>query len=140
MPRLRLPSCLLLLLAACGGDGGRLPSGTPVTFHFKMRGAASSEDFHAEARSEAAVSMARAQLQLPVEQRRLFATGTLEAGNGGNLGWSWHLTDLALVESAVELCDGKPSLVEADLAYWLGTVRSFCPWSSYVHAEVRQGR
>jgi hypothetical protein len=34
-----------------------------------------------------------------------------------------------------ELCDGRPSFVEADLAYWLGTVGRFCPWASYVYAE-----
>ena len=27
-------------------------------------------------------------------------------------------------------------MVEADLSYWLNTVRSFCPWGGYVHAEV----
>ncbi|MFO0470430.1 MAG: hypothetical protein ACK51Z_05245, partial [Pseudomonadota bacterium] len=34
------------------------------------------------------------------------------------------------------LCAGRPTLVEADLAYWLSTVRRFCPWGSYVYAVL----
>jgi hypothetical protein len=68
----------------------------------------------------------------------LFATGGIAAGDGGvNSGWSWHLTDMSLTELAIELCDGTPSMVEADLDYWLGTVKTFCPWASYVYAEIR---
>ena len=81
---------------------------------------------------------ARAQLSLPESQRQLFALGTLRAGNGKhNLTWSWHLSDAMLTEAAIELCDGRPSMVEADLNYWLNSVKSFCPWGSYVHAEVK---
>lgn len=29
----------------------------------------------------------------------------------------------------------RPSMVEADLAYWIRTVQSFCPWGGCVHAE-----
>ena len=54
-----------------------------------------------------------------------------------NTGWSWHFTgDVALAELSIELCDGRPSMVEADLGYWLRTVGSFCPWGSYVYAEL----
>ena len=40
-------------------------------------------------------------------------------------------------EVTIELCDGRPSMVEADLGYWLRRVGSFCPWGSYVHAEIQ---
>lgn len=66
--------------------------------------------------------------------------GRLLAGNGGfNSPWSWHL-DPATVEAAdvaIEVCDGRPSMVEADLAYWLGTVRIFCPWGAAVVRRLR---
>jgi glucose/arabinose dehydrogenase len=80
----------------------------------------------------------REQLALPVSERTLHVNGRLGAGHGGfNIGWSWHLDpdawDLAGV--SIELCDGRPSHVEQDLPYWLETVESFCPWSSYVAAE-----
>jgi hypothetical protein len=38
----------------------------------------------------------------------------------------------------MELCDGRPSMVEADLPYWLGTVKRFCPWGAKVVGEVLQ--
>jgi hypothetical protein len=38
---------------------------------------------------------------------------------------------------AIELCDGCPySDVDADTAYWIGTVRRFCPWSGLPVREV----
>ena len=33
---------------------------------------------------------------------------------------------------AVEVCDGRPSMVEADVSYWLDTVGRFCPWGATV--------
>lgn len=124
-----------LLLVACGGGD---PAPESATFAFRMRGLGPAEEFRVATASSGFIAQARAQLALPAEQRRLFAAGPIRAGNGGhNLGWSWHFTrDVALVEASIELCDGRPSMVEADLGYWLRTVGSFCPWGSYVHAEV----
>jgi hypothetical protein len=68
-------------------------------------------------------------------QKRGVINGTLVAGDGGfNAPWSWHLDPATVhaAEAAIELCDGRPSMVEADRAYWLGTVRSFCPWGARV--------
>ena len=61
------------------------------------------------------IAKARAQLLLPEAQRSLFVNGSIAAGNAGvNTGWSWHFSDAALVEMAIELCDGRPSMVEAN--------------------------
>lgn len=87
------------------------------------------------------VAAARAELALPAGERRLFPVGRLAAGDGGfNLGYRWHLAPdgLELVETTVEVCDGVPSTVESDLAYWLGTVATFCPRSGYLVAEGGQ--
>lgn len=48
--------------------------------------------------------------------------------------WSWHLNpdSTTMVESAIEVCDGKPSDVEAALDYWLSRVKRFCPWGARV--------
>ncbi|MGH7539534.1 MAG: hypothetical protein ACRELC_00890, partial [Gemmatimonadota bacterium] len=60
--------------------------------------------------------------------------------NGGfNTRWSWHL-DPATVhapDAAIGLCDGRPSLVEADLDYWIETVGQFCPWGARVVARTQ---
>jgi hypothetical protein len=37
---------------------------------------------------------------------------------------------------SIELCDGRPAMVEADLNYWLTRVGSFCPWGARVVAEL----
>lgn len=124
------------VLAACGGSSGD-ESPPATTFVFRSHGMSVSEDFRATTTSPEVIAQARAQLRLPVAERRMFPSGALVAGNGGvNPGWSWHLDDLHLAEMTIELCDARPSMVEADLAYWIGTVKRFCPWTAYVHAEV----
>jgi hypothetical protein len=124
-----------VLLAACGGEDEKASSG--VVFVFRLHGFPASQEFRARTESADVIAAARQQLKLPVEERRMFAIGPIEAGNGGyNLDWRWHFRDFALAEMAIELCDGTPELLEQDLGYWLNTVKTFCPWASYVHAEL----
>ena len=122
-------------------DSGSAPpvEPRPVVFVFRLRSQPDTEEFRISSRSTAFISTARAQLLLPEAQRFLFASGPIQAGNGGyNNAWSWSYTaDVAFAELAIEICDGTPSMVEADLSYWLNTVKAFCPWSSYVHAEIQ---
>ncbi len=49
-----------------------------------------------------------------------------------NAPWSWHIDpeDIKMAEITMELCDGTPSMVEADLDYWVDTVQRFCPWQA----------
>ena len=118
-------------------DAMCVPEFDAVTFAFRLRGKPASEQFRAVALSPEVVALARSQLQLPKSERLLFATGGIAAGDGGvNAPWSWHFTEVTLTELAIELCDGTPSMVEADLDYWLNTVTTFCPWASYVYEEV----
>jgi len=129
-----------LAAASCGGGSEVSPPEEPgsAVFVFRLRGHPSAEEFRVATDSAEFISQARVQLLLPPSQRLLFVAGAIEAGDGGhNTGWSWHYADASLTEMAIELCDGTPSLLEADLDYWLNTVKSFCPWSSYVYAEVR---
>lgn len=121
-------------LLSCGGSGD--DASDTVVFSFRIRGLAAAEEFRVATSSPQLITQARAQLALPESQRSLFASGALRAGNAGhNLGWSWHLEDVELTQTAIELCDGRPSMVEANLDYWLSTVKRFCPWGAYVHAE-----
>lgn len=125
------------MLVACGGGSGDSQPEL-VTFAFRMQGLPASEEFRVSTSSPQFIAQARAQLSLPEAQRQLFASGAIRSGNGGhNLAWNWHLADATLTQAAIELCDGRPSMVEANLNYWLNTVKSFCPWGSYVHAELR---
>lgn len=63
-------------------------------------------------------------------------SGRLLRGDGGFNGpWSWHLDPAAIEvpDAAIELCDGRPSMVQSDLDYWVDTVRAFCPWAARVY-------
>jgi hypothetical protein len=110
----------------------------PVRFRFAMRGSPPAEDVVAVTSVPAVIQQCREQLALPVDQRHQFIAGSIAAGNGGyNLGWSWHFVPDAwvLADFSIELCDGLPYMVEADLNYWLNTVGSYCPWTAYVVSE-----
>ena len=70
----------------------------------------------------------------------ILGAGSLGCAIGGVLTEAGHEVWLinrnaSLVEASVELCDGRPSMVDGNLTYWLGTVRSFCPWASFVYSE-----
>jgi hypothetical protein len=95
--------------------------------------------FVAQTSDTAVLEKARAQLRLPRQQRDLFIIGPIAAGNGDhNLDWSWHFVpdEWDLAEAAIEVCDGTPDAVEADLERWLNEVGHFCPWRSYVAQEL----
>lgn len=48
--------------------------------------------------------------------------------------WSWHIDpqDIHMAEMTIELSDGLPSQVEADLDYWANTVGRFSPWAAEI--------
>jgi hypothetical protein len=60
--------------------------------------------------------------------------GAIHAGSGReehNEPWSWHLDpqDIQMADATIEVCDGRPSLVEASLNEYLAQGR-FCPWGA----------
>lgn len=66
--------------------------------------------------------------------------GEIRSGDGGfNAPWGWHMVPATVhtADMAIELCDGRPSMVEDDLPYWLGTVKQFCPWGARVMRRIR---
>jgi hypothetical protein len=55
------------------------------------------------------------------------------AGQGNhNAPYSWHLDpdDIQLAEAAIEVCDGTPSFVEANVHYFVNDVKAYCPWAA----------
>ena len=89
------------------------------------------------------INQVLAELDKPLGERKLIV-GAIAAGNAGinhNAGhwFKWHFkeNEWALAEMAIEVCDGCPySDIDADTAYWLNTVRAYCPWSSQPVREV----
>jgi hypothetical protein len=66
--------------------------------------------------------------------RASIPNGAIHAGPGRqdhNAPWSWHLDpeDIQMAEATIEVCDGRPSLVEASLGEYLAQGR-FCPWGA----------
>ncbi len=128
--RVFLPLLLVAATLACGDPAG---PGAGALYLVE----ASGEQFRVRVETEAQIGA--------MEARRRAGTtgvilGTLKAGDGGfNQPWSWHLDPASVVvpDAAIELCDGRPSFVEADLSYWIGTVKSFCPWGARIVGRVR---
>ncbi|OLD64426.1 MAG: hypothetical protein AUI47_05995 [Acidobacteria bacterium 13_1_40CM_2_68_5] len=78
----------------------------------------------------------RAKQLLATGTRQIPIFGTLLDGRACDPQWTWHVDpqNVSFADAAIELCDGLPSYIEANKAYWLGTVGSFCPWSAVVTA------
>lgn len=49
-----------------------------------------------------------------------------------NAPYSWHLdpADVEMADAAIEVCDGAPSYVEANLAEYVDVVGRYCPWGA----------
>jgi len=91
----------------------------------------------------ALINEVQVELAKPIGERKIIS-GAIVAGHGGynhNAGhwFKWHMkeNEWALAEMAMEVCDGCPySDIDADTAYWLNTVKQYCPWSSQPIREV----
>jgi len=119
----------LLLLAACDSDpaGEDLQGGILATF--KVEG----EEFNVWITNVQTVQQildlrdGKSQANIP--------NGPLLAGPGEgthNEPWNWHLDPdaTAMAENTIEVCDGLPSFVEANLNEWINNVGQYCPWSA----------
>lgn len=117
-------------LTACGEATG--PNKDAVaTFVVEVSG----EEFRVQVTTEAQAQAFRARMASGIEG---VISGSLISGSGGiNTPWKWHLdaSTVHTADMAIELCDGRPSMVDADLAYWLNNVGQFCPWGARVVRE-----
>jgi hypothetical protein len=120
---------LLLLTTGCGGDVASMRPSPAQEFVIEVEG----EQFRLRTTSPATASA--------LDARRRSGTlgvvaGRIVRGNGGfNTPWSWHLdpASIEVPDAAIELCDGRPSMVEEDLDYWADTVHTYCPWAARVY-------
>lgn len=119
------------LLAACGDDATSPNDAAGALFTVQVV----NETFKVRVTSATAIADMRARMQAGAEG---VIIGQLASGNGGfNEGYGWHLDPetVAVVDVAIEVCDGRPSDVQGDLPYWLNTVKSYCPWGAKVVSE-----
>jgi hypothetical protein len=118
-----------LLINACGGDVASMRPTPAQEFVIEVEG----EQFRLRTTNPATASA--------LDARRRSGTlgvvvGRIVRGDGGfNTPWSWHLDPVSIEvpQVAIELCDGRPSMVQGDLDYWVDTVRTYCPWAARVY-------
>lgn len=62
--------------------------------------------------------------------------GQVVEGTDCDAQWSWHVdaAEMSWADFAIELCDARPSYIEANLADWIDQVGQWCPWSGTVTA------
>jgi hypothetical protein len=122
-----LPSLLCLLLAmgvllpACSATE---PDPPGVDFLVDVSG----ETFVLRSTHPETIRLARENLE---GGNSRFPLGPLRDGDGGfNAPWTWHLdpAETRMVEVAIEVCDGRPSYVEAHEEDF----DTYCPWSARV--------
>ena len=102
--------------------------------HFYPQG----NDFVAATSDSIQIALATSQILLPDTLRDLHISGSVAHGNPGyNLQWHWHFRpdQWQLVQTSVEVCDVKPSVIEQDTSSWTDGWL-FCPFSSYVLREI----
>lgn len=117
-----------------GGMGGSGGSGAALPVHYAIE--VIDEEFVVEVVTLAQVDQMEARL---ASGEQGVISGELAPGDDGyNQPWSWHLVPATVhtADVAIEVCDGRPSMVEDDLEYWLGTVKQFCPWQASVAARL----
>ena len=117
---------VMLMPAACGSSS-TAPE-PPVRYSVEVSG----ETFVVEVVTADQVDQMEARLASGAEG---VISGELAAGDAGyNAPWSWHMAPATVhaPDLAIEVCDGRPSMVEEDLQYWLETVERFCPWGATV--------
>lgn len=121
-----------VILAMGCGDDPAAPRDTP-TFRVEVSG----ERFTVQVANPAQLPLFEARLRAGAEGVIL---GTLLPGDGGfNQPWTWHMDPATtqVADLAIEVCDGRPSMVESDLDYWLYTLGQFCPWGARVVERIR---
>lgn len=118
-------ACLLLMAVASGCDGSPSRPSTEAVATIRVV----NETFRVLLTSAEQVAAAKA---AQAGGRARIPLGRIVPGTQANAGYSWHLEDVSFVETAIELCDGTPSMVEQAGGQWGNGY--FCPWGASVVA------
>ncbi len=121
-------ACGIALLAGCDGSPPTGGEDDRDAFLVEVLG----EQFYVRATDPEAVSALKARVQ---SGEVSVVLGQVVQGDGGfNAPWSWHLdpASVEVADAAMELCDGRPSMVQKDVGKWIAEARVFCPWSAKV--------
>ena len=120
-------ACGIALLAGCDGSPTTGDDGREA-FLVEVLG----EHFYVRATDPEAVAALNARVK---SGEVSVVLGQVVRGDGGfNAPWGWHLdpASVEVADAAMELCDGRPSMVQKDVGKWIAEARVFCPWSAKV--------
>jgi hypothetical protein len=108
-------------------SAGFAPRSTGALIQFDIGG----EEFWVHTTSTSAIADAK---DLLATGRTLVPMMTLADGPSCSGSWTFHAVpdSLSFEGLTIELCDGRPSYVEANKEEWLSTVKTFCPWAAKV--------
>jgi hypothetical protein len=122
--RIVLALALVAALAACGGSSsGAPPPSESAVVKFQV----GDQSFRVKLTTMAQVDAARA---AKAGGSARIPNGRIVAGTDVNVGWSWHLVDVAFADATIEVCDGRPSDVEqAGVNFGGGR---YCPWTAKI--------
>ena len=121
---------LLGVIAGCGDDAAgpddELRGGALATFQV------SGEQFHIWVTNDGVIEQIL-DLRDGLSSANI-PNGALHTGPGiagHNEPWLWHIDaeDISMAEATIEVCDGRPSLVDVLLEDYLAVGR-FCPWGA----------
>lgn len=105
---------------------------------------AQAERFVVQITDAATIASARRSMRGELETYPVLF-GELRAGSDGinrdpvtGRAWSWHLDPdtVRLVDTTIEIYDGRPSDIEGDLPYWLDKMGRYAPWSTRFEREI----
>jgi hypothetical protein len=128
-----------LFCAGCGGDATVDPPDGAI---FTVRVCVGSldhpagETFRVLMRAPGLIS--EADTRIGQGEGRIIS-GVVVKGDGGfNSPWTWHLdpATLEFADNTVEVCDGCPTLMQADLDNYIDTVGRYCPWSTEIIERI----
>lgn len=131
-PRVSRSLVLILALTGAGCSSPNAPSselrgGIVATFEV------GAERFRVFVRNGAAIDRLL-QLQAGATLGSIPNGRILRGAGAGrhNLPRAWHLDpqDIQIVDTAIELCDGSPSYVDANLGEYVDAIGRYCPWGA----------
>jgi hypothetical protein len=123
----KLKALVLVAAVAAACSSPTEPGGNTADFVVEAGG----ERFVLRTSDPATIRLATDNLE---GRNQRFPSGPLRQGDGGfNSPWTWHFDPEAtrLVESAIELCDGRPSYVEQHQSDY----PTYCPWGARVISQ-----
>jgi hypothetical protein len=102
--------------------------GAFITFQMDASPEAAAEQFTVWSVNRPFIDGANAALK--TGDRRTPVFDKVLAGSDCDPAYHWHVDAAAMsfADFATEVCDGRPSYVEANLSQWLAQPGNYCPW------------